>query len=280
VIPTDADPEGHIYSFDTASGDLLWKVPFPHGVATTPLLIDERVVAISVAGEVVSIDAKSGKVLWLKAPAGTLKPFPRVRSPAHAAGRVFVADNTNRILALAAATGETAWNKTLPARVNTALLVVGNSLVSGTEDGYMNWLAIDSGELTKRIRLGEGYPLGTPILASPLLYVLTGGEKGTLIALDAESGAIQWKQETPKEWTTYRPLLAGSSIIVGNAEKNLCAFDRLSGESQWCRSTGQTPRGLGISNDGILYVGSLSGVVQAFRVAPERRDATRERIKE
>ena len=26
------------------------------------------------------------------------------------------------------------------------------------------------------------------------------------------------------------------------------------------------PRGLGISTDGILYVGSLSGVVQAFRI--------------
>ena len=48
------------------------------------------------------------------------------------------------------------------------------------------------------------------------------------------------------------------------------AFDRRSGEVRWCHSIGQIPRGLGISSDGILYVGSLSGVVQALRVEKRR----------
>jgi outer membrane protein assembly factor BamB len=54
-------------------------------------------------------------------------------------------------------------------------------------------------------------------------------------------------------------------VIAGSADKTLCAFDRTSGEKRWCRSIGQTPRGLGIASDGTIYVGSLSGVVQAFR---------------
>jgi outer membrane protein assembly factor BamB len=118
----------------------------------------------------------------------------------------------------------------------------------------------------KRIRLEEGHPYGTPILSSPLLFVLAAGAKGNLIALDAESGAIKWKQETPKEWTTYRPLVTGANVIVGSEDKSLCAFDRTTGAMRWCRPVGQIPRGLGIANDGILYVGSLSGVVQAFRI--------------
>ena len=100
-----------------------------------------------------------------------------------------------------------------------------------------------------------------------MLYVLTAGGKGNLIALDAESGTVKWKRDTPKEWTTYRPLVTGSTVIVGSEEKDLCAFDRTSGEVRWCRSVGQVPRGLGISSDGILYVGSLSGMVQAFRIS-------------
>src|SRR5207253_9740220 len=126
----------------------------------------------------------------------------------------------------------------------------------------------DSADIKKRIRLEEGHPSGTPILASPLLFVLAAGGKGNLIALDAESGAIRWKQETPKEWTTYRPLVTGSAVIVGSEEKNLCAFDQATGAARWCRPVGQIPRGLGLSGDGIVYVGSLSGVVQAFRLAP------------
>jgi eukaryotic-like serine/threonine-protein kinase len=266
VIPSDADPKGHLYSFDTASGDLLWKLAFPHGVAATPLLIDGRVVAVSAEGEVVSVNPKTGEVLWKEAPAGALKPQPFIPSPAFSAKRIFFADNTTKLFALDAATGVTVWRKTLPARTSTALVVVGDMLVLGTEDGYMNWIALESGDVKKRIRLEDGRPYGTPILAAPLLYVLAAGAQGNLIALDARSGATKWKQQTPKEWTTYRPLVTGSTVIVGSEEKDLCAFGRANGEVRWCRSVGQIPRGLGISSDGILYVGSLSGVVQAFRI--------------
>jgi len=266
VIPADSDPKGNLYSFDIASGDLLWKIPFDQGVATTPLLIENRLIAVSAQGEVVAVNPKDGKIIWHAAPAGALKPLPFIPSPAFAAKRILIADNTDRVFALDAATGATLWQKTLAARTNTALTVVGDTLVLGTADGYMNWIAIDSGDMKKRMHLNEGRPYGTPILAPPLLFVLAAGDKGYLLALDAATGTLRWKQETPKEWTTYRPLVSGSTVIVGSTEKNLCAFDRTSGDVQWCRSIGQVPRGLGISNDGILYVGSLSGVVQALRI--------------
>ncbi len=265
VIPSDSEPKGHLYSFNVVTGDLLWKLPFEQGVATTPLLIDGRIVAVSAQGEVAAVEPTHGHVVWHEVPAGTLRPIPFISSPAHAAKRVFVADNVDKVLALDAATGATKWRTTMAARPNTALVVVGSTLVLGTGDGYLNWIALDSGKVKKRLRL-DGIPYGTPILASPLLFVLTAGAKGNLIALDAESGAVRWSRETPKEWTTYRPLVTGSTVIVGSEEKTLCAFDRGSGEARWCRSVGQVPRGLGISADGILYVGSLSGVVQAFRI--------------
>src|SRR6266446_988914 len=126
IIPTDSEPKGHLYSFDTASGDLLWKVAFNQGVATTPLFIDGHVVVVSAEGEVVAIDPKNGTVVWKEAPAGALKPLPYVPSPAYAAKHIFIADNTGKLFSLDAATGATAWHKTLPARANTALVVVGN----------------------------------------------------------------------------------------------------------------------------------------------------------
>jgi eukaryotic-like serine/threonine-protein kinase len=258
-----------LYAFDVASGDLLWKIAFDQGVAATPLFIDGRIVDVSMQGEVVAVDPKDGKIVWHVVPAGPLKPLPYVPSPAFAGTRIFVADNTNKLFALDAATGATRWQKTLADRANTALVVVGNAVVLGTADGYMNWLDAESGELKKRVRLNDGRPYGTPILASPLLFVLAAGEKGSLLALDAATGALRWKQETVKEWTTYRPLVTGSTVIVGDREKNLCAFDRASGAVQWCHTVGQVPRGLGVSGDGILYVGSLSGVVQAFRPGKE-----------
>ena len=105
IIPTDSDPKGHLYSFDIASGDLLWKVPFDQGVSATPLLIDGRVVAVSAEGEVVAVDPKNGSPIWHEVPAGTLKPLPYIPSPAYAANRIFVADNITNLFSLDAEIG-------------------------------------------------------------------------------------------------------------------------------------------------------------------------------
>ena len=256
VIPTDADPKGHLYAFDTASGKLLWKLAFDQGVAVTPLLVDGRVVAVAKRGEVVAVDPDRGAIVWRQR-LGDVSTW----SPAALGKRIFIAEKTNDVVALDAATGATLWRKSVGGRPNTALVVIGKTLVVGTQDGDLHWLALDSGEAKKRVSLGT-MPYGTPIYAPPLLYVLA---KGNLLALDAESGAVRWKQETPREWTTYRPLVTGATIIAGTEEKTLCAFDRMTGETRWCRDVGQVPRGLGADGDGTLYVGSLSGVVQAFR---------------
>ncbi|HEY6138425.1 MAG TPA: PQQ-binding-like beta-propeller repeat protein [Thermoanaerobaculia bacterium] len=257
IIPTDADPKGHLYAFDTASGVLQWKLAFDGGVATTPMLVDGRVIVVAKTGDVVAVEPDRGAILWRQR-LGDVSTW----SPAAAGKRVFVAEKTNDVVALDAATGAVLWRAPVGARPNTALVVIGKTLVVGTQDGDLHWLALDSGAAKKRVALGA-MPYGTPIYASPLLYVLTAN--GTLLALDAESGAVRWKQETPREWTTYRPLVTGATIVAGTEEKTLCAFDRTSGESRWCRDVGQVPRGLGAGGDGTLYVGSLSGVVQAFR---------------
>jgi outer membrane protein assembly factor BamB len=225
----------------------------------------DRLVVVSAQGEVAAIESKSGKVLWRKTPVGVLKTIPFIVSPARAADRILVADNTNQLLALDSKNGAPLWRKTLSGRASASLVVAGENVIAGTADGSLNWIAVKTGEVKKRVQLG-GIPYGTPVRSGPLLLVLVSRGKSRLVALDAATGAVRWEQETPKEWTTYRPLVTGSVVIVGNDEKSLCAFDRASGKRRWCRPVGQTPRGLGISRDGVLYVGSLSGVVQAFRV--------------
>ncbi len=265
IIPTDTDLKGHLYSFEIASGELVWKVPFNRGITAAPLVLGDRLVVVSWEGAVAAIETKSGKILWRVTPLGTLKTEIFLPSPAHAAGRILFADNTSQLLALDPSNGATLWRKTLPARPNAALVVLGDDVVVGTTDGYLNWIAIKSGEVRKRTKLG-GFPFGTPVRSDGLLLVLMSSGKSKLVAIDIETQEIRWEQETPKEWTTYRPIVTGSLVIVGNEDKDLCAFDRVTGERKWCRAVGQIPRGLGLSKDGILYVGSRNGIVQAFQL--------------
>ena len=264
IIPTDAEPTGYLYSFDAQSGDLRWKVPFKDGIASTPLLVDRQLAVVSSDGEVASIDPSSGKVSWKVAPAGTAHSLPRIPSPASADGRIFFGDNSGKLFALEATSGKTIWRKDLSARLSTSLVVVGKTLIGGTVDGYLHRIATDSGDVIERLRL-SGLPYGTLISSPPLLLMIVKGEQSKLVALDTTSGKVRWEQSTPREWTTYRPLVSGSTVIVGSEEKNLCAFSLSDGALRWCHEIGQVPRGLGISSDGILYVGTLSGKVLAYQ---------------
>ena len=156
------------------------------------------------------------------------------------------------------------WRKDLSARLSTSLVVVGKTLIGGTVDGFMVRIAVDSGDITERVRL-SGLPYGTLISSPPLLLILVKGDQSKLVAFDTTTGKVRWEQSTPREWTTYRPLVSGSTVIVGSEEKNLCAFSLSDGTLRWCHEIGQVPRGLGISPDGILYVGTLSGKVLAYQ---------------
>ena len=265
VIPSDTSPNGHVYAFHTASGEVLWKVPFSEGVATTPLLIRERVVVVSVEGDVAAIDIKSGKIVWKTKPAGRLRKLPFIPSPAHVANRILMVDNTNQIIAVDASNGDTLWRKTLTGRPNTSVIVNGEDVIVGTADGYLNRVSWKSGGIAKRTKLG-GIPYGSLVQSDGLLLVLVSSGSSKLVALDAATDEVLWLQETPKEWTTYRPLITSSLVLAGNEEKDLCAFERKTGERRWCRSVGEIPRGLGISEDDIVYVGSLRGIVQAFHI--------------
>lgn len=264
IIPTDAEQTGYVYSFDARSGDLRWKVPFKGGVATTPLLVGKQLFVASVDGTVAAIDPSSGNVAWKVSPSGATTSLPWVPSPAAADGRIFFADNTGKIFALDAATGKTIWRKELSSRVNTSVLVIGKTVVAGTSDGYLVRLASDTGEIAARLKL-PGFPYGTLISSPPLLLMLVKSDVANLVAFDTTADKIRWQQPTPKEWTTYRPLVVGPTVVVGSEDKELCAFDMSDGGTRWCRAVGGVPRGLGISGDGVLYVGTLGGRVSAYR---------------
>jgi outer membrane protein assembly factor BamB len=267
VVPSDTDGDGHLYCFNAKTGDVQWKVPFKHGVGTTPLLVSGRIVVVSAEGEVAAIDPKTGHVEWKVSPAGQLQSLTYLASPATALGHIVVADNVGKVFALDGSNGKTIWSASLAAHANTSFVLIGGTIVIGTSDRFLNWIDAGSGAIARRVRLAA-LPYGTLISSPPFLFVLVQGTTSKLLALDAKSGAVRWEQETAKEWTTYRPLVTGSVVIVGTEDKDLCAFNRSDGTRRWCRPVGQIPRGLGVSAAGdTLYVGSLSGKVQVYRIS-------------
>jgi outer membrane protein assembly factor BamB len=257
------EPSANVYAFDAATGKVQWRMEFEGGVITTPLLAGKSVIAGSATGRVARIDLESGKASWNVAPDGARSSMPRIPAPAADAKRVYFASNDPRLYALDLATGAVLWKTDLAARVDTSLVLHGDALYAGGTDNHLYAFDPASGEVRQRIALG-GKPMGTLVVAPPLVLTLVLGKPHKLVAVDTTTHKVRWERAAEREWSTMKPLVSDGAVIAGTEAKDLCAFALADGAERWCTTLPQVPRGLGEA-EGMLYVGTLNGRVMAFR---------------
>jgi len=62
--------------------------------------------------------------------------------------------------------------------------------------------------------------------------------KGWVTAIDAETGAIRWKLQTPKPMVAGITATAGGLVFTGNLDGEVLAFDAARGGVVWRRQAG------------------------------------------
>lgn len=141
-------------------------------------------------GEVVALDAGTGRVRWSREVEG------RVLAGAAADERhVYVGTFEQEVHALDRETGRPAWRRTLSSEVMSLAALPGGRVAARTNDGRISLLAAADGEplwslaragpdLTLR---GASRPLGVDD------RVLVGFDDGKLAAYDAASGLLHWE---------------------------------------------------------------------------------------
>ncbi|HEX5945091.1 MAG TPA: PQQ-binding-like beta-propeller repeat protein [Acidimicrobiales bacterium] len=93
--------------------------------------------------------------------------------------------------------------------------------------------------------------------------VYVGTSAGTMYALDAATGAVQWTAAVGAA-VSASPALADGTLYVPTADGRLVAVDATDGATLWATSTG-SPLGVqpAVAGD-VVYTGSDDGSVQAF----------------
>jgi outer membrane protein assembly factor BamB len=175
-------------ALDPLRGTMLWEVAManPRGSNEVERLADligpalrvgDRVCARAFQSAVACADAARGAPLWSRNVGG-------LNAVAGDTEYVFGADASDRISGWRASSGDVAWtNEKLLYRGLSGALAMGSSVVFGDADGFLHFLASDSGELQLRLPTNGSPVVGAPVLSGTTMIVVN--RNGGLFAFRA-----------------------------------------------------------------------------------------------
>jgi outer membrane protein assembly factor BamB len=233
-----------------------------------PVYVDGDLYAIDNNGNVLALNADTGKVLWKRRVAQL-----NASSPTYSHHRLYVVNLIpGQVLSLDPKNGHTVWKKSLGSRSESSPVVIGNRVFFGDEAGTMyavdrrNGHTIWTAQLCGAIKAAPAYQHG-------ILYA--GDYGGCMNAVNAHSGKIKWQSSsqglslgrTGQFYST--PALAFGRVYTGNNDGRVYSFEEKDGVLAWSHSTGSyvysgptvadTPH-----TPPTVYIGSIDGNIYAL----------------
>ena len=222
--------------------------------------------------------AKFSQVKWKFHTAGQV-----ISSPAVSGGVVFVGSTDGNLYALDRESGTLKWKFEAKSRITSSPAVSEGLVYFGAYDG--NYYAVDAaaGQLKWKFQtagerrfaakhLHGSQPAAETMpdpwdcyLSSPVVWhgvVYFGSGDGNVYALNAASGALNWKFKTG-DVVHASPAIATGTVFIGSWDSYFYALDAATGKEKWRFKTGDDPdihNQVGIQSsaavvDGIVYFG-------------------------
>ncbi len=188
--------DGELVALDARTGKPVWKRNLKAHLESSPLVTGGVLYIGTDRKELIALGAADGKVKWRFEAPGAIKA-----SPSHNDGLVFVADYEGSMYAVDAVTGKAAW------RTNTT------EVKPFGDGGFYSSPAIDFG------------------------HVYAARDDGTVYAFDEKSGKVAWYFQT-NNFVYGSPALAQvpgtpPTVYIGSYNEHFYALNALTGRQRW-----------------------------------------------
>jgi outer membrane protein assembly factor BamB len=188
--------DGDLVAVDATSGKPVWKRNLHSHLESSPMAVGGTLYLGTDTTDVVALRARDGKSLWRFNSPGAIKA-----SPSYHDGRIYVADYEGSMFALVAADGKPVW------RTNT----------------------------TRVPPFGEGGFFSSPAIAFGHVYAAR--DDGTVFAFDQKTGKISWSFPTG-DYVYGSPAVARvpgtpPSVYIGSENGRFYALGALDGKPRW-----------------------------------------------
>lgn len=239
------DVDHELSAYRTDDGRRIWSVELsndtdgddehlPGGIAA----YRDRVYATTGFGDVVSVDAQSGAVIWRENLRSPLRAAPSLRS-----GRLFVVTLDNRVVALNAVNGDELWtyegvgegasvlgaaSPAVDGSVVIAPFASGEILALDLETGRVLWT-----DFLSAIRRTDSVSNLAQIRGHPVIdrgRVISISHSGLMAAMDATGGQRLWERPIGG---IDKPWVAGDMIYVLSNDAEVAAISRETARIHW-----------------------------------------------
>jgi outer membrane protein assembly factor BamB len=201
--------DGHLSAYDAQSGAVLWRKDFKSDFpATSPAfgasvspLVDGRNVIVHVGGEgkgaLTAFDVQTGKVNWQWSGDGPAYTSPVIATIGGV--RQLITQSQSHCLAVSPSDGKLLWKLpfTTPYDQNIVTPVVaGDLVIFGGIQKPTFAVKVSGGTATPAWEAREvSMYMSSPVLNGTTLYGLSTKQRGSLFALNAQTGAVLWTGE-------------------------------------------------------------------------------------
>jgi len=180
-------PDGLVFAQSLRGGYLVWRYKMSSGITTNPLAVPSSMFVTDERGQVATINASSGQVVWRRAK----PPWATITAqPAALGGMAYTASHDQKLYAFDRASGNIIWQYLTEAPLTVAPAILGERLYLHTQDRGLVCLDTLSGEEYWRADLK-----GTPAHLKGSVIKLVEG--GTIHRVDAKRGELIDSIELP-----------------------------------------------------------------------------------
>ena len=253
--------------------EVKWIFQADRKIATSPAVLDDRVVFGSDDGRLYALDLETGEELW------HFETDRQVRSsPLVADGVVYFGNSGGTLYALNLEPGDERWSFEANSSIPGSPALAGGTVYFGTNEnnfyaleartGLMNWQK----DLKQEGRTVETYT--APAVSGNLVMVVSnihGNETPSFFnAIDQQSGDIVWSLEIDG-WAVDAPAVAGDTVLVTtqgfNVDGWVYAIDLESQQLRWVYQPENRRRRIRTAPtvaEGLVLVGDSQGRLTAL----------------
>ncbi|MSQ29573.1 MAG: hypothetical protein EXR68_03685 [Dehalococcoidia bacterium] len=218
-------------------------VASPHGWAPPVAAANGLLLVQSATGRLAAVNTSGATVAQYELRGATTTNFigrtsqaaaaPLYAAPLVDGDAVYVVSYGGTIARLKLGNGSltAAWETHLAQNIVATPILRGNRLYVSTENGHLVALDATSGKTLTSSRPTSGRVWGAPVLQQNRILIGTL-DSSELIAVNAETGAIEWKQ-TLAGATAADLLVDGELLVVASFDRTIHALGLADGTEKW-----------------------------------------------